>query len=283
MAFARVRRKEGRQRIGGRKGLLAALALFASLEPALAAEVVKVGGAHFPPYVIKPESEAATGLLPELLEALNQAQADYRFVMLPTAIPRRFRDFQSGRIDMAVFENPGWGWQDIEAARIDMGLEDAEVFVAHKRDSRGQDYFRSLDGKRLALYSGYHYGFAGFDADPEYLMREFNAMLTYSHDSNLLMVLRDRADIALVTRSYLGMYLERNPDVAGQFLVSDRVDQYYRHYALLRPGAPITPERFARLLETLRADGSLERIFGRYRIRVSPASVDNSAAGRGRD
>jgi ABC-type phosphate/phosphonate transport system substrate-binding protein len=45
---------------------------------------------------------------------------------------------------------------------------------------------------------------------PKFLAQNYNATLTYSHDSNLLMVLRGRADIALVTRSYLFDYLLRN-------------------------------------------------------------------------
>ena len=63
----------------------------------------------------------------------------------------------------------------------------------------------------------------------------YNATLTYSHDSNLLMVLRARADIALVTRSYLSDYLLRNEKVGEQLLVSQRIDQVYHHYAMIRP------------------------------------------------
>jgi hypothetical protein len=40
------------------------------------------------------------------------------------------------------------------------------------------------------VFSGYHYAFANFNADPKYLATHFNATLTYSHDSNLLMVAR---------------------------------------------------------------------------------------------
>src|SRR5690606_14977972 len=100
-------------------------------------------------------------------------------------VPRRFRDLEQGRIDMAVFENPEWGWQDIPHQQVDMGLEDAEVFVARAVPGRDQRYFDELKGKRLALYHGYHYEFAGFGVDPEYLAREFNAKMNYSHDSNL--------------------------------------------------------------------------------------------------
>lgn len=261
-------------------GTLLVLGLSLALSPPVAAlQEVHIGGAHFPPYVIKPEQEDASGLLPELIVALNAAQPDYRFVMVPTAISRRFRDFQQGRIDMAVFENPGWGWEGIEGARIDMGLEDAEIYVAQAKEGRDEHYFDQLKDKRLALYSGYHYGFAQFNSDPAYLNREFTTTSTYSHDSNLMMVLRDRVDVALVTRSYFGAYLEAHPGERPRFLPSKRVDQTYRHYALLRPQAPIDAATFAALLDRLRQNGELERIFSRYQIEVKPVARDTSAAG----
>ncbi|MDD1014595.1 substrate-binding periplasmic protein [Pseudomonas rubra] len=240
-----------------------------------AAEIeVKVGAAHFPPYTVRPEQGADTGLLPQLIEALNSTQQRYRFVLVPTSIPRRFGDFQQGRTDMAIFENPEWGWQQIPHQSVDMGLEDAEVFVTHRQAGRGQEYFTDLKGKRLALYSGYHYAFANFNPDPKYLADTYSATLTYSHDSNLLMVQRGRADIALVTRSYFSDFLARNPKSAEQLLASDRVDQVYHHYALLRPGAPIGGPEFSRLLQSLRNKGELLKIFQPYRITVSAPKHD---------
>jgi len=249
--------------------LLVALAVFWVL-PAQAAQLVRVGAAHFPPYTIRPESGADTGLLPQLVEALNALQTDYQFVLVPTSIPRRFGDFKQGRIDMAIFENPDWGWKEIAHTDVDMGLEDAEIFVAQRENGRQQNYFADLKGKRLALYSGYHYEFANFNADPKYLADTFNATLTYSHDSNLLMVLRGRADIALVTRSYLFDYLLRNEKVRDELLVSQRIDQIYHHYAILRPTAPITGEAFGKLLQGLRDNGQMLKIFDPYKIAVVP-------------
>ncbi|MDY0834429.1 MULTISPECIES: substrate-binding periplasmic protein [unclassified Pseudomonas] len=240
------------------------------LMPASAAQLVRVGAAHFPPYTVRPEQGADTGLLPQLLEALNALQTDYQFVLVPTSIPRRFRDFQQGRVDMAIFENPAWGWQDIPHTAVDMGLEDAEIFVAQREPGRDQSYFTELTGKRLAVFSGYHYAFANFNPDPRNMAEHFNATLTYSHDSNLLMVARGRADIALVTRSYLSDFLVRNTETAGQFLVSERIDQVYHHFALLRPKAPITGPVFAGLLKQLRDNGQLLKIFEPYRIDVMP-------------
>ncbi|MFI8646873.1 substrate-binding periplasmic protein [Pseudomonas iridis] len=249
--------------------LLAALAALWVL-PAQAAQLVRVGAAHFPPYTVRPENGADTGLLPQMVEALNRLQGDYKFVLVPTSIPRRFGDFKQGRIDMAIFENPEWGWKEIPHNDVDMGLEDAEIFVAQREDGRQQNYFADLSGKRLALFSGYHYEFASFNADPKFLAQNFKATLTYSHDSNLLMVLRGRADIALVTRSYLSDYLLRNEKVRDELLVSQRIDQVYHHYAILRPTAPITGEAFSKLLQRLRDNGEMLKIFDPYRIAVVP-------------
>ncbi len=142
---------------------------------------------------------------------------------------------------------------------------------------RQQNYFADLTGKRLAMFSGYHYEFAGFNADPKFLAQNYNATLTYSHDSNLLMVLRGRADIALVTRSYLSDYFLRNDRVADQFLVSERVDQVYHHYAILRPASPISSEAFGKLLQGLRDNGQMLRIFDPYKIAVLPVPATQSA------
>ena len=238
--------------------------------PCWAADVieVKIGAAHFPPYTVRPEQGADTGLLPQLVDALNRLQQDYRFVLVPTSIQRRFGDFQQGRTDMAIFENPQWGWQQIPHQTVDMGLEDVELFVARKADGRDQRYFDDLQGKRLALFNGYHYAFARFNPDPGYLRKTYDATLTYSHDSNLLMVQAGRADVALVTRSYLSDFLVRNPTSLAQLIASERIDQVYHHYALLRPGSPIGADAFAALLRHLRDTGELARIFQPYQITV---------------
>lgn len=251
-----------------RISLMALGALF--VLPASAAQVVQVGAAHFPPYTVRPENGDDTGLLPQLVEALNKLQTDYEFKLVPTSLQRRFGDFQDGRTDMAIFENPEWGWKDIPHNTVDMGLEDAEIFVAQSKPDRQESYFADLKGKRLALYKDYHYEFANFDADPKFLADKYNATLTTSHDSNILMVLRNRADIALVTRSYLYDYLLRNEKVGAQLLVSQRIDQVYHHYALLRPQAPISAEAFGKLLQGLRDNGQMLKIFDPYKIAIVP-------------
>ncbi|QKE63670.1 transporter substrate-binding domain-containing protein [Aquipseudomonas campi] len=244
----------------------------------IAAQKVQVAAVHFPPYVIKPETGVPQGLLVELVAALNQVQGDYQFVLRPTSLNRRFNDLQQGRIDLAIFENPDWQWQGIAGTRIDMGLEDAEIFVARALPGRSQAYFENLMGKRMALFNGYHYGFAGFNNDPVWLAKNFQAQLTYSHESNLNMVLRGRVDVAPITRSWIGAYLRDNPELRSQLLISEWVDQVYRHYVILRPQAPISGERFRELMQQLRENGQLEQIFAPYGIAVRPRVAGSSTA-----
>lgn len=227
-----------------------------------------MGAYHFPPYAVTPEKPDGSGLLSRLLVQLNRIQADYRFVMVPTSSPRRYRDFGEGRFDLIFFEAPNWGWQGSAFEMIDMQLQDAEVFVARAQAGRTSDYFDSLQGKRLALLHGYHYAFADFNADPDFLAANYQAELTHSIDSNLLMVLHGRADVALVTRSYLQHFLVRNPQLAGAFLISERVDQAYHHQALLHPESPIRPQRLAELLRRLRENGGQQALFEPFGIKV---------------
>lgn len=233
---------------------------------------------YFAPYVLKVDDAQGPGLLADLVDALNQSQSDFNFVMVPTSLKRRFLDLEQKRTDISLFENPAWGWERVRYQGIDMGLVDEEVYVARSEAGRGQAYFDDLTGKRLALYASYHYQFADFNIEPQFLSREFNAVLGYSHESNLLMVLHRRADVTLMTRSFIERYLKLNPQYADQVLISDRVDQVYRHQAILREGAPITAAQFTSIYEALRDSGKLQEIFGSYRVKVlprTPANISN--------
>lgn len=248
------------------------------LQPlAMAAELVRVGAYHFPPYVSKPESTEPGGVLPELLAQLNAVQQDYRFTLVPTSVTRRYRDFTQARYDLILFESPEWGWQDIELDKLDLHVSDAEVYVARAEPGRGQDYFDSLKGKRMALYNGYHYGFAGFNADQDYLTRTFKAVLTYSHDSNLLMLLHGRVELSVVPRSYLRLYQQSQPEQSQQLLVSERADQVYHHQALLRRDGPLRLETLARLLEGLQSSGKLPALLARYHLRPTTGEEHEQA------
>lgn len=238
---------------------------FLGLRPAPAqasATVIQVGAYEFPPYV----DETGGGVTRDLLDLLNGAQSEFRFEMVRTAPQRRYEDLEQGRFDMIAFECRNWGWQDRPVDATRPFLRDAEVFVARAAPEIDQHYFDDLRGKTILGRLGYHYAFAGFDADPKRLEQRYRTRVTVTHEGNVRSVVAGRADLAIVTRSFLTRFLHREPELARQILVSDRTDQIYEHTILTRRGAAVSAGWLDSLLDRLGADGRLETLWRRSGI-----------------
>lgn len=244
---------------------LAILAGLLCIGPAvMAAEIVRVGGYDFPPFV-ETEAGSPKGLTVDLIATLNKRQSDYDFRFVPVSARRRYADLGAARFDVMFFESPEWEWAE-KGHPVDFSnvfLRGGEVFIAAARPGRSQDYFADLKDKRIVGILGYHYGFANFNADPEYLGRSFGMKLVNTHRSGIEMVLADRVELGVVTDSYLWSYLSRNPDAAGKLLVSDRYDQLYNHRILVRRNGPVSVAAVNRLLADMEKDGTLDRLWRR--------------------
>lgn len=249
--------------------LLFLLALF--LAPGAHAEprTVTVGGYEFAPYVEIDEAGKASGLTLDLLDAMNAFQTDWRFVFVVTSPSRRYKDFAEGRWDMILFESPEWGWTErgLPVEATEPFVTGGEVFIAQARPGRGQDYFASLKGRRIVGMRGYHYVFAGFETDPEILARTFDMVLVNSNQASIEMVLKGRAEIAVVTDAYLRRYLSANPGARTRLLVSERMDQEYRHRALLRRGSQPGAAEIQALLAAMARQGRLDPLWQAYGMR----------------
>ncbi|WP_042695521.1 ABC transporter substrate-binding protein [Azospirillum sp. B506] len=221
------------------------------------AATVRVGAYEFPPYV----DETGRGVTRDLLDLLNAAQEEFRFEMVRTAPQRRYEDLEQGRFDIIAFESLSWGWQDYPVEATRPFLRDAEVFVARAAPGIDQHYFDDLNGKTILGRLGYHYAFAGFDADPKRLEQRYRTRLTVTHEGNVRSVVAGRADLAIVTRSFLIRFLQREPELARQILVSDRTDQIYEHTILTRRGGAVTAAWLNSLIDRLEADGRLESLW----------------------
>lgn len=229
---------------------------------AQAAERVRVGGYDFPPFV-DAGKETRPALVPQIIDALNQMQSQYRFEFVPVAARRRYSDLVEGRFDVMFFENPQWEWQ-AQGFPVDFTkvfLRGGEVYITRAEAGRGQDYFADLSGKSLVGILGYHYGFAGFEAEPERLMRKFDIKLVNSHRSSIELVLNGRRDIAVVTDAYLNGYLQDNPQAKDRLLVSQHLDQPYEHRVLVRRDGPITVAAMDKLMADLASGNRLAAIF----------------------
>lgn len=228
-----------------------------------AAEVVRVGGYDFPPFVEVDAGGQPKGLTLDLIDALNKAQSHYEFRFVSTSARRRYSDAAAGHFDLIFFESPEWEWaaKGLPVDFSNVFLQGGEVYIAPAKAGRGQDFFADLKGKRIVGILGYHYGFANFVAEPEVLTRDWGMKLVNNHRSSIEMVLADRMDVAVVTDAYLWAYLSRNPSAQDRLLISDRYDQRYNHRVLVRRGGAIDVDSVNKLLTGMEKDGTLARLW----------------------
>jgi len=229
-------------------------------------ETVNVGGYHFPPFV-ELTGDKFTGLTLDLIAAINSFQDLHRFVFIPTSSKRRYRDFNDREFDMLFFEDLRWGWEDKKMQASRVFLQGGEVYIAKAAPSRDQNFFQNFKGKTMAGYLGYHYGFANFNADDQYLHDIFNMELSTTHEGNIKKVLRGLVDIAVITKSYLDRYLKQHPGIKDQLLISVKSDQIYRHTILVRKGARPSAAEINTLLDQMEQAGVLSRLWQKYGIK----------------
>lgn len=240
---------------------------------------IRVGAYPFPPFVDLATSGEVSGLTPDMLAVLNDSQDRYRFELVLTSPNRRFQDFAAGRFDMILFEDPRWGWANTMMDASLPILRDGDVFVTARQADRDQSYFNDLRGKRLYAIRGYHYAFAGFDADPESLQQRFRIELLDprgpSLDRGLQHVAGGQAELMVITASYLAFYFQQRPVMRERLLMANRFDSEYQLGALVRRQLSLTAAGLDALLNALRERGELETLTRRYGVSealLTPAS-----------
>lgn len=227
--------------------------------------IIKVGGYVFPPYV-EEEQAVFRGLTLDFIELLNSFQPNYRFEFIPTSSLRRYKDFQAGAFDVMAFESLEWGWEGFDVAASRSLASDCEVYVAKAAPGRTQKFFDNPVELSKRVFLGYHYPFAGYNADPEALATKFNARATVSHAGNIRSVQENRADAAVVTLSYLIMFLRDQPALIPKCLISERIEQRYRHAILLRKSGRLRVEEMNAWIADMERAGYLEMLWGKYAL-----------------
>lgn len=233
--------------------------------PANAQRVVKVGGYDFPPFVDK--SPGGTSLTLDLIAALNAFQKKYVFEFVETSSKRRFINFDEGKYDLIFFESIGWGWQGKDVDASDVIMQGGAVYITRADKNKDQHYFDHLQGKTIWGILGYHYGFANFNSDHEYLKKKFNAHMTTSQDGLIEAAVTGRADISVVVKEYLQIYLFKHPDVEKKILISKKFDAVNHYTILVRKGISPDVGEINKLLSDMENAGILKKLWGKYNLR----------------
>ncbi len=232
-------------------------------------KIIKVGGYSFPPFV-ELDGKEVSGVTVDLIDVFNELQQDYRFQFVATSPKRRYTDMMDGRFQVMFFESADWGWHDFPVMSSHEYMRGGEVYVALKKSGRDDTFFDDLKARHLVGILGYHYGFANFNADDDYLSKNFTIFLSNNHRRNLDLILLDRpalAEIAVVTRSFLSRQMLQDPTLEERLLISSKWDQEYHHTVLVRSDPEgITLEEVNTLLERAEAQGALSRLRKKYGI-----------------
>ncbi|SFU83804.1 amino acid ABC transporter substrate-binding protein, PAAT family [Pseudoduganella namucuonensis] len=233
--------------------------------PANAQQVVKVGGYEFPPFVDK--TAGSTSLTLDLIAALNTFQKKYHFQFVDTSSKRRFINFDEKKYDLIFFEALEWGWQGKAIEATDAIMHGGTVYITRADKSKDQRYFDDFKGKTIWGILGYHYGFANFNADHEFLKKTFNAHMTTSHDGLIEAAVTGRADISVVVKEYLQIYLSKHPEVHKKILVSKKFDAVNSYTILVRKGINPDVAELNKLLSDMENAGILKKLWGKYNLK----------------
>ena len=234
---------------------------------------VTLGVYSFPPVASVRNNTDAEGLLGDLLAELQADNDDITFRIVHTSPKRRHLDFVEGLYDVAFFESTRWGWDSLPVKATRALLMDEEVYVALNKPGRDQSFVDNISKRRIAVISGYHYGFAGLSTDDSTLEEQFRIEFSDSHYRNLSLIKADRpslAEVAVVSRSYLRQYLEDNPDDSDTFLVSDVPDQAYQLRIIARDGGPVDVQTLESMLKPLIEDGRYQQMVKDHGLDLPP-------------
>ncbi len=216
--------------------------------PVFAREVIRVGAYHFPPYAVA-DQMSLSGVVTRTIEILNKSSKKFFFKLVPTSSKRRFQDLNEKKYDLILFESKNWGWDEAYIDYLSMNLDDGEYYVALKQSGRDQSFFKDIKKKSISAVLGYHYGFADFNADQDYLKRNFDIVLSTSHKKNLERVKKGRSDITIVTKSYFNLIKNQKPDYKELFFTSDKYDQKYNIGVIMRKGVHFSKDDLKKLLD----------------------------------
>ena len=245
--------------------LFITLSIFRNTTFASAVEV-RVGGYIFPPFIYYDKNKVK-GITIDLIKLLNKNQTKFNFTFHLTSSKRRYRDFKNGLYDTIFFENKKWGWNNIDISNSKVILKGGEVFITHKTKGITQSYFDSLKGKKVLGILGYHYEFANFKTDRDYLKTKYNVEVRTNHKSNIHTIAkRDLNQVAIVTKSLLSLYLKKNPHYKDSILTSDKMDQVYMHQVLFKENSPLTNIEITKIFKSLYSKGVLTELWNNYAI-----------------
>lgn len=224
---------------------------------------IPVGAYIFPPYYELQDGKPM-GLTVDTLAILNRMQGEFEFVITEMNPQRRYKMFEELQIEAVFFEDPAWQWNKTEHYKIPLGLKDEEVYFALAAKSEQPNYFDNLKSKRFVLVQGYHYQFAGMDADETHLKKNYQLHFVHSYEASILFVLGGRADVGIAPRSYLHTYFQKHPEQQALIRIGNKPDHSFSLKVILSKKSKISKVKMKALIEQLTKNPEYKKSLTKY-------------------
>ncbi|MDV7337978.1 transporter substrate-binding domain-containing protein [Terasakiella sp. A23] len=236
-----------------------------NVSAAQAVTTVKVLAYPFPPFM---NDDGKTGITPDILRLLNEEQSTYQFELMVVRPQDRYDPILSAKADMMFFEMEQWNWKD-KVDRVDFSkllMKGGEVYIAKRKPEQLRFDFNQIESRKILGFEGYHYEFAGLNADQDWLKSKYNISFATSHYDMLRSIKADEAEIAIATLSFLKQYFHENPQELLTYVISQEFAQVYNLRALVRKDGPLDLTKLESLLQDIKKKGQLQDMLQSYGI-----------------
>jgi ABC-type amino acid transport substrate-binding protein len=209
------------------------------------------------------------GFVPALITLLNGVQDDYHFELAETSSRRRYQALENGEVDLVLLESAQWDWPDYDVLFSNPIVREKDLYLALSNRADAQELLSDVTAHRMLCVLGFHYGFANYNADPEYLRDNFNVSLHYNEGEVLAGLFAGEAPIAIVSAGFLARQLVSDPRLRDRVVIADQPDAAYDLVSVLSKDSAISLDAFNALIAELLATGEVERLWQQLHIGVS--------------
>jgi ABC-type amino acid transport substrate-binding protein len=246
--------------------LLCALLPLTVIADEIGRKKINVGGYIWPPFV-ELQGRNYQGLTLDLIDAANAIQGDFEFEFVLTTPADRHKDFYHKKFDMIFFEDIDWGWNAYPVSASNPLAKGTELYIALDTSGRNQTFFQDMKEKSISAVSGFHYSFAGSNVNESYLKEHFNIRLHEQAQQVLDDVLNGKSEIGVISNLSLEHAFLENPKIKGKILIAKKIDQDFALEILTRNNSNMSIEQVNLMLERLKKEGVLEKLWEKYQIK----------------
>ncbi|WP_162181419.1 transporter substrate-binding domain-containing protein [Thalassospira australica] len=224
------------------------------------AVTVKVGAYEYG-VVYYYEDGKPGGIVPVLIQRLNDLQDDYKFELVETSSRRRYQDVTDATVDLILLESERWDWGDFDVTFSDPIVTESDLYVALDTHPDVPRLFANVTDSQMLCVLGFHYGFAQYNADPQYLRDNFDVLLRYNEKEVLEGVLAREAPIGIVSVGFLASEYAKHPGLQSRLAIADAPDATYDLVSVLGKDAPIALDQYNDLIGQLHETGEIARLW----------------------